>query len=46
MNPEILTLNDIKNPDVGGKAYGLSRLQGMGLLVPAAFVIRGAQAGG
>lgn len=41
---EILQLNQIDNRDVGGKAYGLARLQDMGLAVPQAFVIRNATA--
>lgn len=45
MTTEILTLQAIEQPDVGGKAYGLSRLLSMGLAVPPAFVIRQARAG-
>jgi pyruvate,water dikinase len=41
--PEILQLNQVDSRDVGGKAYGLARLQTMGLTVPPTFVIRNAQ---
>jgi len=41
----ILSLEQINDNSVGGKAYGLSRLLAMGLPVPPAFVIRGAQSG-
>ncbi|WP_159931107.1 PEP/pyruvate-binding domain-containing protein [Oceanicoccus sp. KOV_DT_Chl] len=43
--PKIYQFNQIDNLDVGGKAYGLSRLQAMGLAVPAGFVICNAQTG-
>jgi pyruvate,water dikinase len=47
--PVILQLDEIaagaSGASVGGKAYGLSRLTGMGLAVPPAFVIRGALRG-
>jgi phosphoenolpyruvate synthase/pyruvate phosphate dikinase len=39
LNPEIITLDEITDESVGGKAYGLSRLVSMGLAVPPAFVI-------
>jgi len=38
-SPFILQLAEITDLSVGGKAYGLSRLQAMGLAVPAAFVV-------
>jgi pyruvate,water dikinase len=41
----ILCLEQVRDNAVGGKAYGLSRLVAMGLTVPPAFVIRGAQSG-
>ena len=41
--PDILHLDQITDDSVGGKAHGLSRLVAMGLRVPEAFVIRGAQ---
>ena len=41
---EILTLEQIDDDSVGGKAWGLSRLLAMGLAVPPAFVIRNAEA--
>ncbi|MEM9254660.1 MAG: PEP/pyruvate-binding domain-containing protein [Pseudomonadota bacterium] len=37
--PRIISLEDIDNQAVGGKAFGLARLQSMGLDVPAAFVL-------
>lgn len=37
--PRIVELDDIVDAAVGGKAYGLARLQRMGLAVPPAFVI-------
>lgn len=43
MKSEILELNQIDSRDVGGKAFGLARLQSMGLAVPPAFVIKNAQ---
>ncbi|KAA1191908.1 pyruvate, water dikinase [Pseudohalioglobus sediminis] len=43
--PAILQLSEVTDTSVGGKAYGLSRLTGMGLAVPPAFVIRHAQRG-
>lgn len=43
MKPEILELNQIDSRDVGGKAFGLARLQSMGLAVPSAFVVKDAQ---
>ena len=45
MSGNILSLEQITDNAVGGKAYGLSRLLAMGLPVPPAFVIRGARAG-
>jgi pyruvate,water dikinase len=42
---DILSLEEISDSSLGGKAYGLSRLLAMGLAVPPAFVIRGAQSG-
>lgn len=45
MNQEILKIEQVTDDSAGGKAYGLSRLIAMGLPVPAAFVIRNAQAG-
>ncbi len=45
MSGDIITLQHVSDPTVGGKAYGLSRLLAMGLAVPPGFVIRGAQAG-
>lgn len=45
MIPRILKLDEVVDTSVGGKAYGLSRLVGMGLAVPPAFVICDAQAG-
>ena len=45
MSGNILSLEQITDSAVGGKAYGLSRLLAMGLPVPPAFVIRGAEAG-
>ncbi len=43
--PQILSIEDVTDDSVGGKAYGLFRLQSMGLSVPPAFVIRNARAG-
>jgi pyruvate,water dikinase len=43
--PRIVLLQDVSDESVGGKAYGLSRLVGMGLKVPPAFVIREARQG-
>ena len=43
--PDILQLADITDESVGGKAFGLSRLAAMGLVVPPAFVIRRARRG-
>lgn len=45
MSATILTLVEIDDPSVGGKALGLARLTRMGLNVPPAFVIAGAVAG-
>ena len=45
MTGDILSLEEISDSSLGGKAYGLSRLLAMGLAVPPAFVIRGAQSG-
>jgi len=45
LSGDILSLEQVTDSAVGGKAYGLSRLLAMGLPVPPAFVIRGAQAG-
>ncbi len=45
MSGTILGLDEITGSNVGGKAYGLSRLVSMGLRVPPAFVIHGAQSG-
>ena len=45
MSPTILSLEQITDASVGGKAYGLSRLLAMGLAVPPAFVIRDARSG-
>jgi pyruvate,water dikinase len=42
---DIFSLEEISDSSLGGKAYGLSRLLAMGLAVPPAFVIRGAQSG-
>jgi phosphohistidine swiveling domain-containing protein len=42
---EILSLDQVGEEDCGGKAYGLARLEAMGLAVPPAFVIRNARAG-
>ena len=42
---EILSLDQVHDASVGGKAYGLARLVGMGLAVPPAFVIRDARQG-
>jgi len=42
---DILSLEQISDNTVGGKAYGLSRLVAMGLPVPPAFVIRSARSG-
>ncbi len=44
MSTEILSLSEIDDLSVGGKAYGLSRLTAMGLAVPPAFVIKNASA--
>jgi len=41
----ILSLDQVHDASVGGKAYGLARLVGMGLAVPPAFVIRDARQG-
>ena len=41
----ILSLDQVHDASVGGKAYGLARLVGMGLAVPPAFVIRDARRG-
>ncbi|WP_300399710.1 PEP/pyruvate-binding domain-containing protein [Nocardioides sp.] len=41
----ILSLDQVRDASVGGKAYGLARLVGMGLAVPPAFVIRDARRG-
>ena len=41
----IVSLEQVSDNTLGGKAYGLSRLLAMGLAVPPAFVIRGAQPG-
>ena len=41
----IVSLEQVSDNTLGGKAYGLSRLLAMGLAVPPAFVIRGAQSG-
>ncbi|PLW83750.1 pyruvate, water dikinase [Kineobactrum sediminis] len=43
MQNHILSLAEISDASAGGKAYGLSRLQLMGLAVPPAFVIRNAR---
>lgn len=43
MQSSILTLDQINNQDVGGKAKGLAELTQMGLNVPAAFVIPAAK---
>ncbi|MFO7550862.1 MAG: PEP/pyruvate-binding domain-containing protein [Haliea sp.] len=43
MPDTFLDLQDIRDHSAGGKAWGLSRLQLMGLAVPPAFVIHGAQ---
>ena len=45
MTANILSLEQVSDNTVGGKAYGLSRLLAMGLAVPPAFVIRNAQLG-
>ena len=45
MSGHILSLDQVSDDSVGGKAYGLSRLVAMGLAVPPAFVIRDAQSG-
>jgi pyruvate,water dikinase len=45
LTANILSLEQISDNTVGGKAYGLSRLLAMGLPVPPAFVIRCAQSG-
>jgi phosphohistidine swiveling domain-containing protein len=45
VNGEILSLEQVSDKTVGGKAYGLSRLVTMGLRVPPAFVVRRAQLG-
>ena len=45
MTGDILSLEQISDDSVGGKAYGLSRLVAMGLPVPPAFVIRNARTG-
>lgn len=45
MHGEILELSQIVDGSVGGKAYGLAQLVGMGLSVPPAFVIKQAQRG-
>ena len=45
MATKILTLDEIENHPVGGKAEGLARLRAMGLRVPDARVIIGAQVG-
>lgn len=45
MSAGIFSLEQISDASLGGKAYGLSRLQAMGLPVPSAFVIGGAQSG-
>ena len=42
---DIVSLEQVSDNTLGGKAYGLSRLLAMGLTVPPAFVIRGAQSG-
>ena len=46
MTADILSLDQVSDNTVGGKAYGLSRLVAMGLAVPPAFVIRGARSDG
>ncbi|HEY7775356.1 MAG TPA: PEP/pyruvate-binding domain-containing protein, partial [Kineobactrum sp.] len=43
MKNDILNLAEISDGSAGGKAYGLSRLQLMGLAVPPGFVIRNAR---
>lgn len=45
MTAAIVRLEQIRDNTMGGKAYGLSRLLAMGLAVPQAFVIRGAETG-
>ena len=45
MSTTILSLAQITDTTLGGKAYGLSRLLAMGLAVPPAFVIRDARPG-
>lgn len=45
MATEILNLDKLDQRDVGGKAYGLSRLLAMGLAVPKGFVIHHARSG-
>ncbi|MGA8847853.1 MAG: PEP/pyruvate-binding domain-containing protein [Nocardioides sp.] len=40
-----MELDEVTDASAGGKAYGLARLTAMGLAVPPAFVIRGAEAG-
>ena len=45
MSGTILSLEEITDDTVGGKAYGLARLVAMGMSVPPAFVIRDAQSG-
>jgi pyruvate,water dikinase len=41
--PQLLAIRDIDHQAVGGKAYGLAKLVGIGLAVPDAFVIINAQ---
>jgi phosphohistidine swiveling domain-containing protein len=43
--PRILTLDDLGDAPVGGKAEGLAKLMALGLPVPSAFVIVGATPG-
>ena len=45
MASQTLSLHEIQDASVGGKAYGLARLVAMGLAVPPAFVIRDAAEG-
>jgi pyruvate,water dikinase len=43
LTADILSLEQVSDNSLGGKAYGLARLVAMGLPVPPAFVIRNAQ---
>ena len=45
MSVDVLSLEEISDASVGGKAYGLARLVSMGLPVPPAFVLRNASDG-